>query len=81
MPHPDPTTSVVALLKLRPGHAGIVERFTSERLACKLLDIGVVPGSRIQLIRKAPFGGGWYVKVDRQCIALRKQELACIVMK
>lgn len=64
-----------------PGVSGLIERFTNEQLAGKLLDIGVRPGSRLRIIRKDPFGGCWYVKIDRHCIALRKQELACIILK
>lgn len=45
------------------------------------MSMGVLPGSRIDLIRKAPLGGGWYVKIDRQFIALRKEELDCIVTR
>jgi Fe2+ transport system protein FeoA len=58
-----------------------VSSFTNENLAGKLLDIGVRPGSRLRIIRKGPFGGSWYVKIDRHCMALRKQELACIMIK
>lgn len=63
------------------GTTGVIERFTNENLACKLLDIGVRPGSVLRIVRKAPFGRSWYVKIDRHCIALRKQELACILIK
>lgn len=63
------------------GQTGTIERFTNEDLASKLLDIGIKPGCRLRLIRQSPFGGSWYVKVDRQCIALRKRELACIIVK
>jgi|GEM_PF-1660249 len=63
------------------GMSGTIERFTNENLAGKLLDIGVRPGSRLRIIRKGPFGGCWYVKIDRQCVALRKKELACILIK
>ncbi|NJO86661.1 MAG: ferrous iron transport protein A [Lewinella sp.] len=63
------------------GRSGLIERFTNEELAGKLLDIGVKPGARLQLVRRSPFGGCWYVKVDRLCLALRKSELACIIIK
>lgn len=43
------------------------------------MSMGVLPGSVIELIRKAPLGGGWYVRIDRQVLALRKEELDCIV--
>ena len=63
------------------GMSGVIERFTNENLAGKLLDIGVRPGSMLRIIRKGPFGRSWYVKIDRHCVALRKQELACIKIK
>ncbi len=63
------------------GQSGIIQRFTNEGLQCKLMDIGVRPGSRLRVVRKSPFGGSWYVKIDRQCLALRKKELACILVK
>ena len=63
------------------GMSGTIERFTNEDLAGKLLDIGVRPGARLRLVRKGPLGGSWYVKIDQQCIALRKRELACILIK
>ena len=65
----------------RVGQTGTIERFTNEGLEGKLLDIGVRPGSRLRVIRRSPFGGCWYVKIDRQCLALRKKELACIMVK
>ena len=60
---------------------GIVSHFCDERLAGKLLSMGVLPGSRLELHRKAPFGGGWYVRVDNMLLALRQEEVDCIVLK
>lgn len=71
----------VAASAFTVGQSGTIERFTNEGLEGKLLDIGVRPGARLRLIRKAPFGGSWYVKIGRQCLALRKNELACILVK
>ncbi|MCB0631036.1 MAG: FeoA family protein [Saprospiraceae bacterium] len=59
----------------------IISHFTDDQVAGKLMSMGVLPGSEIRLIRKAPFGGGWYVQIDRQILALRKDELDCIVTK
>ena len=59
----------------------IISHFTNNQVAGKLMSMGILPGSRVELVRKAPLGGGWYVKIDRQIIALRKDELDCIVMR
>jgi ferrous iron transport protein A len=62
------------------ARSGLVSHFTDEEIGGKLMAMGILPGSRIELVRRAPFGGGWYVKVDNNFIALRKQEAACIIM-
>jgi Fe2+ transport system protein FeoA len=77
MPFPRPASASL----FQVGQSGTIERFTNESLAGKLLDIGVRPGSRLRIIRCSPFGGSWYVKIDRQCLALRKKELACIMVR
>ena len=64
-----------------PGKGELVSHFINERVASKLMAMGILPGSSIQLVRKSPLGGGWFVKVDNTYIALRKQEAACIVLK
>lgn len=76
-----PTTIPAIATSLKPGQTAIIDRFINEDMAGKLLDIGVKPGAHLELVRRSPFGGSWYVKIDRHRLALRKQELACIVIK
>jgi ferrous iron transport protein A len=61
--------------------SGDISHFNNERMACKLMAMGVLPGSHIELLRRAPFGGGWYVKVDDLRIALRQQEIDSIELR
>lgn len=63
------------------GEVGIVGGFTDTQMACKLLSMGVLPGSRIQVVRKAPFGGAVYVSIDDQYLALREVELEAIAIR
>ncbi len=65
----------------RTGSTAVVHGFTNDQVASKLMAMGVMPGSRIKLVRKAPFGGGFYVKVDNFNLALRKEEAESIVLK
>jgi len=58
-----------------------VSHFANEEMSSKLMSMGVVPGSRVRLIRKAPFGGGYYVRVDNFNLALRREEAESIVLK
>lgn len=64
---------------VNPNRQQIISHFTDDRLASKLMAMGVLPGSKISLIRKAPMGGGWYIQVDNKVIAMREQEMGCIV--
>lgn len=44
----------------------------------KLLSMGILPGGLVEVIRLDPWGNTYYVKVDGQAIALRRQELAML---
>ena len=54
--------------------------FVDPSLACKLTAMGVLPGTRIEMIRSAPFGDAYYVKVDGVRLALRKAEADSILL-
>ena len=70
-----------SLDNLKKGSVGFVSHFTSDKVASKLLTMGILPGTRLEFVRKAPFGGGYYIKADQNFLALRKQEAACIIVK
>ena len=63
------------------GAEGCVSHFTNECMACKLMAMGILPGTTIKLLRRAPFGGGCYVKADNILLALRKAEACSIVLR
>ena len=69
------------LNQLKRGAKALVADFLNPKIATKLMAMGIMPGSNIQVIRKAPFGGGFYVKVDNLLIALRKNEAGSILVK
>ena len=50
-------------------------------LACKLTAMGVLPGTRIEMVRTSPFGNAYYIKVDGVRIALREEEPASILLE
>jgi len=49
-------------------------------LASRLTAMGVLPGTLIEMIRKAPFGHTYYIKADGIRLALRKEEAASILV-
>ncbi len=69
------------LLNKEKGAFFTVTGFKNQQVASKLLSVGILPGSQLQIIRKAPNGFVYYIKVDEISIALRQNELDAIVMK
>jgi ferrous iron transport protein A len=69
------------LLEAKPGAEGVIARYTNEQIGSKLMAMGLLPGSRIAIVRKAPLGGGWYIKANGFFLALRDEEAASIVLK
>ena len=63
-----------AIAKLKAGTLGKLTHFTNDHIAGKLMSMGALPGSIVEIIRVAPFRGGYYLKIDGNCIAIRKQE-------
>ncbi len=66
---------------LKPGMKGTIYYFSDEQVGSRLLTMGILPGSNIEVVRKAPLGGGIFVKVDGNYLALRKQEAASIILR
>ncbi len=65
---------------MKTGETGKIASFNDDEIAGKLMTMGILPGSSVYLVRKAPFKGGLYIKVDGCKIALRHNEAACIVL-
>lgn len=75
------TTNTGAIANLKAGAYGTIAHFTNEQMAGKLMSMGVMPGSSVQVIRVAPFRGGYYLKVDGNCLAIRTQEAENIFLE
>ena len=66
---------------LKKGEIGWIAQFDDAQIAGKLLSMGILPGAKVEVISKAPFGGGFYIKADNITLALRKAEASSIVLK
>lgn len=69
------------LADMKEEEEGTLVRFDDERLAVKLMAMGVLPGSRLKVIRRNGFGKTFYVRVDQMHLAIRKTEAECIELK
>ncbi len=68
-------------LDLRPLESAQVLGIADENVASKLTTMGILPGSRLEMVRTGPFGGVFYVKADGRSFALREAELSQILVE
>ena len=69
-------TRTVADLKI--GEKGVICCFSDQEMSLKLLEMGCLPGSEIQLSHKAPLGDPVCIKVLGYSLSLRLEEAATI---
>lgn len=71
-----------ALSELRPNDSGCVKKVCGEgMLRRRLLDMGIIKGIRIQVIKVAPLGDPVEIKVKGYNLSLRKDEAAQILIE
>ena len=71
--------SIVKLADMKPGVSGVVEALEGHgNIRHRLVDMGVVKGSHITVVKVAPLGDPVEVKVKGTALALRKNEAAMI---
>jgi Fe2+ transport system protein FeoA len=66
---------------LKMNESALTLAFNDPALAGKLTAMGILPGTRIELVRPAPFGDAYYIKADGVRLALRKEEAASILLE
>ena len=77
-PHDPPA---LAASELGPRETGVVCGFADACFAQRYMCMGVRVGSRVELVRKAPFGQACYLRVDGRHLAVRKEEAACLLLQ
>lgn len=71
--------AVVSLKDMEPGQSGVVKTFHGEeRQRLRLMEMGLLPGTPIRFVRRAPLGDPMEVEVRGFHLSLRAQEAACI---
>ncbi|MFT6334212.1 MAG: Fe2+ transport system protein FeoA [Saprospiraceae bacterium] len=70
-----------SVLDLKVGEVGYVKSFDNLDCACKLLTLGLLPKSRVTVVRKSPLGDALYLQLDGHKIAIRNNEGAAILIE
>ncbi len=63
--------STIAALKL--GQTGIISEESEHIIPLKLLEMGCLPGTMVELVQKAPFNDPLYISVNGSHMAIRKE--------
>jgi ferrous iron transport protein A len=65
---------IVRLSQLKPGQGGVIKEFKKNEIFLKLMEMGCVPGERIQMEQVAPLGDPISVSVAGYHLSLRLNE-------
>ena len=68
------------ITQLKIGENAIIGEFSNGFVACKLMAMGLLPGSAILVVRKSPFGGAYYIRAKNHYIALRSYEAENVLL-
>mgnify|MGYP003466452076 CR=1 FL=1 len=69
------------LATLLPGQSAYVSVLDENIYTCKLLNLGILPKTKVTMVRKAPFGGAYYIKLDHHQMAMREEEASTIYIQ
>ncbi|MEQ9285725.1 MAG: FeoA family protein [Cyclobacteriaceae bacterium] len=67
-----------SLAELKPGQTGVVKSFNDEYLSLKLLEMGVLPGTEVEMKFAAPLGDPICIRVSGYNLSLRLDEAKTI---
>ncbi len=72
---------IVKLSDLKPGQIGIIKEFNDNDLFLKLMEMGCLPGEKIQMEQIAPLGDPISVNVAGYHLSLRINEAEHILVE
>ncbi len=70
----------LSLDQLKPGESGRIEGFSTGQPPQRLLEMGILPGTDVHVVRLAPFGDPMDLRVRGYHLSIRKSEAAQILV-
>ncbi|GAB5557160.1 MAG: FeoA family protein [Schleiferiaceae bacterium] len=68
-------------IDLKVGETGVVSNFTTEDIPGKLLEMGCLPGTEMELKYTAPFNGPLVLRIANSEIAIRRDLASKIILE
>ncbi len=69
-----------SIASLRVGERGIIEDISFDSIPLSLLEMGCLPGERVELIQKAPLKDPLYIRVNGSFLAIRSETASQILI-
>jgi ferrous iron transport protein A len=66
---------------LKKGECGIIIDSSSEFIPLKLLEMGCLPGNKVELLQVAPFSDPLYLNINGTHLAIRKETAQHILIE
>ncbi len=70
----------VLLSDLQIGQIATIVKFTTEEIFLKLMEMGCLPGEKIEVVQRAPFNDPMSISVAGYLLSLRTDEAKQIVV-
>ena len=67
-------------MNLRLNKEYIIKGLKETEITSKLIAMGVLPGSKLKVLRSAPLGGVYFVLIDQVRFAMRDIELSALML-
>ena len=68
----------MTLKELKPGERGTIIGFAMQAPPARLMEMGMLPGAVVDVVRLAPLGDPMHLKVRGFRLSIRKEEAALI---
>ena len=69
-----------SIASLRVGERGVIEDMSFDNIPLSLLEMGCLPGERVELIQKAPLKDPLYIRVNGSHLAIRTETASQILI-
>lgn len=71
----------MTLAELKRGQHGIIIDVSSIHIPLKLLEMGCLPGNKVNLVQVAPFADPMYLNINGTHLAIRKETALHILIE
>ncbi|MEM9982312.1 MAG: FeoA family protein [Bacteroidota bacterium] len=72
---------IKSIADLQVGEKGTIKEFRNEEISLRLLEMGCLPNTEVEVTQKAPFGDPICIRVANYQISLRRQEAYTVLVQ